>query len=340
MLLLYKCLLTDFERGYIILEKIITDYLYHINSIEAKQLESNSFHFDFPKSSVSYTDNRMVLLDTYFLNNRDIFINKHNRFATYPEHKHDFLEINYMYDGQCTQIINGKEVTLEKGNLLFLDQGSVHSINKIGKEDILINIVFHNKKIDLEWLADLNQQNSLVFNFLTQNIKNSTKHSYLLFDSHNNNHIQEVLYRILKIYFLEEKSVDNMINLYIPILITELITNVTYVTFREDSFNSDSLIIQVLDEIEKNHSSVSLDSIAKKMGYNKNYLSNRIKNLTGKTFTKLLNGEKIKHSAFFLKNTDLNIEQIMFEVGYQNKTYFYKLFKEKFGCTPMQYRTR
>lgn len=320
------------------MNEIIHDYLYHINSIEAKQLESNQFYFDFPKSSVRYTNDRMVLLDTYFLNNRDIFINKHNRFAEYPEHKHEFLEINYMFDGQCTQVINGKEVLLKKGNLLFLDQGSSHSIKEMGKNDILINIVFRNKRMNLEWLTNLNQENSLVFDFLTQNIKNNTKQSYLLFNSFDNDHVQEIVKRILTIYFLEKKAVDSMISLYIPILITELITNVTYVTGKESGFNTDSLIVDLLDVIEKNHSTISLDSISRKLGYNKNYLSNRIKELTNQTFTELLNGEKIKHAAFFLKNTTLNIEDIMLEVGYQNKTYFYKLFKETYGCTPMQYR--
>lgn len=320
------------------MNEIIHDYLYHINSIETKQLESNQFYFDFPKSSVRYTNDRMVLLDTYFLNNRDIFINKHNRFAEYPEHKHEFLEINYMFDGQCTQVINGKEVLLKKGNLLFLDQGSSHSIKEMGKNDILINIVFRNKRMNLEWLTNLNQENSLVFDFLTQNIKDNTKQSYLLFNSFDNDHVQEIIKRILTIYFLEKKAVDSMISLYIPILITELITNVTYVTGKESGFNTDSLIVDLLDVIEKNHSTISLDSISRKLGYNKNYLSNRIKELTNQTFTELLNGEKIKHAAFFLKNTTLNIEDIMLEVGYQNKTYFYKLFKETYGCTPMQYR--
>lgn len=74
----------------------------------------------------------MELLNDYFFKNKDIYISKHNRFADYPYHTHQFLELNYMYSGSSEQIIEGNKETLHEGELLLLDSGtpSFHKSNR------------------------------------------------------------------------------------------------------------------------------------------------------------------------------------------------------------------
>jgi len=52
----------------------------------------------------------------------------------------------------------------------------------------------------------------------------------------------------------------------------------------------------------------------------------------------LIQEERLKAAANLLKTTSLPIVEIMQEVGYENITYFYKIFKEKFKITPSIYR--
>ncbi|HRM89934.1 MAG TPA: helix-turn-helix transcriptional regulator, partial [Thomasclavelia ramosa] len=56
------------------------------------------------------------------------------------------------------------------------------------------------------------------------------------------------------------------------------------------------------------------------------------------TFKQLIQEERLKAAANLLKTTSLPIVEIMQEVGYENITYFYKIFKEKFKITPSIYR--
>lgn len=321
------------------MNEIIKDYLYHLNSIEKKQRETQSFHFDFPDYSITTDNNKIIFRDDFFLKNRNIYINKHNRFADYPEHTHEFLEFNYMLAGSCTQIINHQEVLLEQGNLLLMDKGSSHNIRKLGEKDILINIIFRNKSMDLEWLTTLNQENSLIFDFLLKNLKENTENYYILFEAAANEHVQEILSRVIQEYFLGTGFVDNIISMYIPILLTELVSNTNYTqNGTTTAKKNDLLIVEVLKEIEKDFATISLEKVANELGYNKNYLSNTIKERTGQTFTQLLNKEKMRQAKFYLVNTSDTIEKITQTIGIQNRTYFYKLFEETYAMTPREYR--
>lgn len=77
-----------------------------------------------------------------FIKNKDIYISKHNRYAPYPEHSHEFLEFNYQLSGNSSQTINGEKYVLSEGDLLLMDSGSIHSIDSLGKDDILLNIYY------------------------------------------------------------------------------------------------------------------------------------------------------------------------------------------------------
>ena len=243
-----------------------------------------------------------------------------------------------MLAGQCTQFINGEELQLQAGQLLLLDKGSSHEIKRMGHDDLLLNLLFKNKGMNLDWLTTLNQESNLVFDFLMQNIRKNTQHSYILFESSQNQHVQEIMERIIHEYFLGERLTDNLISMYIPILITELVANVSFQTDGKQQIAENNLVIQVLREIEINYATTSLENVAKRLGYNKNYLSNRIKVTTGLTFTELLNQERMRQAKFYLINTTHPVETIMQLIGLENKTYFYKIFKKQFGTTPFKFR--
>ena len=59
---------------------------------------------------------------------------------------------------------------------------------------------------------------------------------------------------------------------------------------------------------------------------------------TGKTFTDLMQERRLQQAMYFLKNTDYPVTEICDRVGYKNPTFFYKIFKARFGATPREYR--
>ena len=59
-----------------------------------------------------------------------ITLRPHTRFIEFPEHRHDYVEVIYVCSGHITQIVNGKQIDMKPGELLFLGQNAKHSILK------------------------------------------------------------------------------------------------------------------------------------------------------------------------------------------------------------------
>lgn len=74
------------------------------------------------------------------LKNRSVCVNKESRFTVIPEHIHSVIEFLYVYSGHCTQIINGQSIQMAQGDICMLDTHVPHSIQPLGKNDIVITI--------------------------------------------------------------------------------------------------------------------------------------------------------------------------------------------------------
>ena len=46
----------------------------------------------------------------------------------------------------------------------------------------------------------------------------------------------------------------------------------------------------------------------------------------------------MSQAAWLLRNTDKKVDEISFSVGYENVSYFHRLFTARFGMSPKKYR--
>jgi len=209
-----------------------------------KQQKSLGFIPDLKDTQI--IDGIMQLPNALFFNNKDIYISKHNRYADYPEHSHQFLELNFMFKGTCHQVINGKDFTLQEGDILLMDSGSRHSISALEKEDILINILFQNSNVSLEWLTQLQGQNSLIYQLL---LANSTTHhhsNYLILSTKNNKHVQHIIQQMMTEYFMPHDFSQQIISQYLPILFYELARNLRQIDHSQKIELEETPYLQVL----------------------------------------------------------------------------------------------
>ena len=68
------------------------------------------------------------------------------------------------------------------------------------------------------------------------------------------------------------------------------------------------------------------------------YVSECVRAQTGRTYKELLQKHRMETAARLLRRSDLNIQQIIAQVGYENTSYFYRLFHERYGLSPREYR--
>ena len=90
-----------------------------------------------------YTSGKDFIVDSAKMLNEGklIAVRTHTRFVHFPAHRHNFIEVLYVCQGQLTNIIGGREVVIRQGELLFLNQHTRHEILPAGEEDIAINFM-------------------------------------------------------------------------------------------------------------------------------------------------------------------------------------------------------
>ncbi|WP_026507578.1 2-isopropylmalate synthase [Butyrivibrio sp. MC2013] len=102
---------------------------------------------------------------------------------------------------------------------------------------------------------------------------------------------------------------------------------------------SDDRINAILTYIQDNYLSVTLDDLSRQFYLSKPYLSKYIKDKSGKTFGENVKQVRLKKASSLLRNGNMKVEKVAEASGYQNVEHFNRLFKKKYGMTPVQYRT-
>lgn len=91
--------------------------------------------------------------------------------------------------------------------------------------------------------------------------------------------------------------------------------------------------------IERNITgNVTLDAIAGKAFVSACYLSRMFKKSTGSGFASYVTRRKIQFARALLEDSDLNINTLALELGWQDANYFCRLFKKETGLSPSEYR--
>ena len=85
---------------------------------------------------------------------------------------------------------------------------------------------------------------------------------------------------------------------------------------------------------------ITLQEIADKVGRSPNYLNSVFKKANGISIHQYINREKARLMAELMENKGLSFRAACLNVGLEEVTYGYRLFKKHMGMTPSQYRTQ
>ncbi len=111
-----------------------------------------------------------------------------------------------------------------------------------------------------------------------------------------------------------------------------------YLTSIGKNGEQDERLTEIKNFINTNYLTVTLDELSEEFHLSKPYLSKYIKAKSGKTFGELVKNVRMKKARTLLKGSSMTVEAISDAVGYQDVEHFIRLFKKKYGMTPVQFR--
>lgn len=288
-----------------------------------------------------YTEKKEMIVDSSKLLKKGklIQVRPHTRFVHFPPHTHNYIEVIYMCQGSTTHIVNGNKVILEQGDLLFLNQNAVQEILPAGKNDIAVNFIvlpeFFNTAFSMMGAED-NQLKEFLVGVLCDRDEET---SYLYFHIADVLPVQNLIENMVWTIFYNSSNKRNCNQITMGLLFLQLLNYMDKMEAGGRKYDTE-IMAAVLSYIEDHYKEGKLSELAEEMKVNIYWLSREIKKKSGKTYKELLQERKMKQAVYLLTSSALPVTDIIESVGYDNTSYFYRKFKEKYGMSPKEFRLK
>ncbi|MDD3139087.1 MAG: AraC family transcriptional regulator [Lachnospiraceae bacterium] len=314
------------------------ELLNKLKKISPEEQQILDGHNDIQKNL--YTSQKEFIIDSKKMLQKGklIDIRLHTRFIHFPKHRHNYIEIIYMCSGTTLHIINDSTtVELKTGDLLFLNQNVTQEIMPAGENDIAINFIVLPEFFDRAFI--MMEEENVLRNFLIGSLKqDSSMVSYIHFSVSDFLPIQNIIENMIWSIVNKQPNQRNINQTTMGLLFLQLLNHTDKINQNDPNQYEQNTVFTVLKYIEENYKTASLEELAELMHQPTYYISKLIKKHSGYTFKHLLQTKRLNQSAFLLTTTTLPVENIISIVGYDNTSYFHKIFKQHFHMTPKHYR--
>jgi len=251
-----------------------------------------------------------------------------------PAHTRDYAELVCQCAGRGEYRINDRSVYLEEGELLLLGQNTLMEIREQNPDTIAVRFFI---KPDLlgDILRFLGSEETPLREFVLRCMGQETPYGHLHFRVSGVKQVENLVENLV-LHFLENSDSRRAVPMFtVGLLFVHLLeqTDRLVISIREQQ-----AVLHVLQYIETNYARSSLSQVAEAVHCDVSWLSREIRRRTGRTFTELTQERRLTQAAWLLKNTRQKVSDIALSVGYENISYFHRIFARRFGLSPKKYR--
>lgn len=262
----------------------------------------------------------------------------HVRFIHFPLHTHNYVEFIYMCQGETTHIIDGQRIVLKEGDLLFMNQHARQEILPAGENDIAVNFMILPEFFDTAF-SMLEKNESPLRDFLVSCLtKKNADGNFLYFKVSDIPQIQNIMENMIwNMIGTDSTDYQSVNQVTIGLLFLNLLKHTESIGVSRTSYDQE-IMFKLLRYIDTDYRDASLNSFSGSVGEGPYVLSRIIKKNTGSTFKELLQSKRLNKAQELLRNTNISIADISVMVGYDNTSFFHRLFRRKIGCSPRDFR--
>ncbi|BFT74581.1 response regulator [Paenibacillus sp. P36] len=140
----------------------------------------------------------------------------------------------------------------------------------------------------------------------------------------------DIPYNLMQKYEVLQDIKSWIMDLYLKLI--EILNRMKY----RDSLSA--ITHKAMEYIQNNYKNdVSLQDVAEFAGVSSSYISRVFKEECQMGITEYLNHVRVEHAKQYMEYGELKLKDIVNDVGFNNYNYFFKVFKEMTGMTPLEY---
>lgn len=242
-------------------------------------------------------------------------------------HYHNYYEFFLTISEKVVHVINGKRQLLPEHTLLLVRPDDVHTYIKEGNFSFA-NLTFTKEtmKLLVSYIGDA-----------AESILNRDMPPAVILSEDDFSKIMAKLNELNTVNLDDKKNMTVKMKFILSQMLSLLIDG--------DSLKPKPLVplwfsnlVATLKKPE--HINMTLSDMARISKKSREHISRSFKKYQGSTVSEFMTAQRLNYSANLLLNTNLSVIDICFECGFQNLSWFYRKFKEKFLLTPVQFRKR
>jgi AraC-like DNA-binding protein/mannose-6-phosphate isomerase-like protein (cupin superfamily) len=280
--------------------------------------------------------------DLYFEEGADISMNLHPRYMPALPHAHHFFELQYVLAGSFSQNIGDSSLALGAGDVCFIAPGTEHTLLVFDEDTLLVNILIR-KDTFRSTFINLLKTNDIISDFFTRILYCGSYYPFMLCRACGEEELASVVLSMMAVSHDDHKYKDRLLRAMLEEFFIYLLRDHEYdfVTATASARGRDPKnVVAILSYMQQNFRTVTLSGTARFFNYDEAHLSRMIKAYTGSRFSQIVKTIKLQYAADLLTGSVMSLSEIIADTGYEDKSYFYRAFREKFGTTPAEYRRR
>lgn len=240
------------------------------------------------------------------------------------EHIHQFSEIVLVREGEIEVTVDGRTETARKGDIIFITPFHSHSFSTPVYSELWLAVFSNDFISDFAGTKDIYRTaersvftpSDVLLNFLSDKLIDSSER-FIIYDAATYRSIRAAIYAVFEEYTRTVPSIDSPVH------------------------SKSSVVLSVFEYLGTHFKeNVSLNSTAKALGYNPEYVSHCLSKIRGMNFRYILNSFRVDCAKNMLLSTKKSIQEIAIESGFSGERSFHRVFVKMIGNSPGEYRRR
>lgn len=267
-----------------------------------------------------------------------------NQWDALGDHTHDYLQIWYVRRGMLMHTINRKQYKMVRGNLYVVPPFAVHRVDLIpGEEMDVIGCEFLPHFLNEKFIESSISQESFDFRYLEHFLVNEEEAGpKVALTGDTDMEVQRLLEGMLREY--QDRGPYFELHLKADLMKLLAILVRAYAHDIEHGPNSvlkryHHSMMQAISFVESHfHEDLRLEDACRVAMVSKTYFCYLFKSLTGKTFNEYLNDLRLRKAMKLLVHEPLSVSEVALKVGFNDVTYFSRVFRRHTGVSPSKYK--
>lgn len=256
-----------------------------------------------------------------------------------PYHRHDFIELIVVLRGNYVQVVNGCEYRHTTGDVCMLNPNVTHRDFMPATDERILYIGLSKSFLHGE-LTEFFDKHPHLRDFMKYQT-GVKRQQFILFHPQSTEELTDICMQISQ-EDLEKRAGHHLIIKGLLVRLFDLLIK----NHEEEIISQSSqeiektLVAEMIDYMKCHIAELNREEMAEFFHFNPDYLNRILLKTTGLTFSQNLKELRLQVAAQQLLETKKSVNLIISQLGFSNKSYFNRIFMEKYGVLPGAYRVQ